>query len=141
MSQSRDPKTEERADEAEWSGSDLGRELAALREKIDAVDREILERLNQRARLVEDVGQLKSGGERSPIYVASRERDIVASLIANNPGPFPSPGIVHVFREIISATRSLEKMVSVSYLGPEGTFSHLAAIRQFGTQVDLQPSA
>ncbi len=141
MSQSRDPKTEERADEAEWSGSDLGRELATLREKIDAVDREILERLNQRARLVEDVGQLKSGGERSPIYVASRERDIVASLIANNPGPFPSPGIVHVFREIISATRSLEKMVSVSYLGPEGTFSHLAAIRQFGTQVDLQPSA
>ncbi|MBW2292395.1 MAG: chorismate mutase, partial [Deltaproteobacteria bacterium] len=111
-----------------------------LREKIDEVDREILERLNRRAKFVEEVGHLKSGGKLSPIYVASRERDIVANLIAGNPGPFPNQGIVHVFREIISATRSLEKMVSVAYLGPEGTFSHLAAIRQFGTQVDLQPS-
>jgi chorismate mutase/prephenate dehydratase len=122
------------------AGAEITAELSALRGKIDEVDREILERLNQRARFVEEVGHLKSGGERSPIYVASRERDIVASLISGNPGPFPNPGIVHVFREIISATRSLEKMVSVAYLGPEGTFSHLAAIRQFGTQVDLQPS-
>ncbi len=120
--------------------SEIAGGLADLREKIDSVDREILDRLNRRAELVDEVGRLKSGGERSPIYVASRERDIVGSLIGSNPGPFPNPGIVHVFREIISATRSLEKMVSVSYLGPEGTFSHLAAIRQFGTQVDLQPS-
>ncbi|MDP6977316.1 MAG: chorismate mutase, partial [Myxococcota bacterium] len=102
---------------AEAADSDeLRRGLAALRGKIDAIDREILDQLNQRARLVEEVGHLKSGGERSPIYVASRERDIVASLIESNSGPFPNPGIVHVFREIISATRSLEKMVSVSYL-------------------------
>ncbi|MCH7598890.1 MAG: prephenate dehydratase [Myxococcales bacterium] len=121
------------------SVSEIEPELEQLREKIDEVDREILVRLNRRAKLVEEVGQLKSGGDRSPIYVASRERDLVASLIQNNPGPFPNPGVTHVFREIISATRSLEKMVSVSYLGPEGTFSHLAAIRQFGTQVDLQP--
>ena len=122
------------------AGSKIGPELDELRDKIDDVDREILARLNRRAKLVEEVGLLKSGGERSPIYVASRERDIVSGLIESNSGPFPNPGIVHVFREIISATRSLEKMVSVSYLGPEGTFSHLAAIRQFGTQVDLQPS-
>ncbi|MBW2725090.1 MAG: prephenate dehydratase [Deltaproteobacteria bacterium] len=120
--------------------SEISAELGVLREKIDEVDREILERLNRRAKFVEEVGHLKSGGKLSPIYVASRERDIVANLIAGNPGPFPNQGIVHVFREIISATRSLEKMVSVAYLGPEGTFSHLAAIRQFGTQVDLQPS-
>jgi chorismate mutase/prephenate dehydratase len=120
--------------------SEIGPELEALRESIDDVDREILTRLNRRAKLVKEVGLLKSGGQRSPVYVASRERDIVAGLIENNAGPFPNPGIAHVFREIISATRSLEKMVSVSYLGPEGTFSHLAAIRQFGTQVDLQPS-
>lgn len=147
-----DPKTDasdEPVGDPDWSPPDAGstqeqeelrRALAALRDRIDAVDRDILDRLNQRARLVEEVGQLKSGGARSPIYVASRERDIIASLIANNPGPFPNPGIVHVFREIISATRSLEKMVSVAYLGPEGTFSHLAALRQFGAQVDLQPS-
>jgi len=130
------------SDESAWSGEpdELKRALGALRDQIDGVDLEILERLNQRAKLVERVGQLKSGGARSPIYVASRERDIIARLIDHNSGPFPNPGIVHVFREIISATRSLEKMVSVSYLGPEGTFSHLAALRQFGAQVDLQPS-
>ena len=121
--------------------SDLDTSLASLREQIDAVDREILDNLNRRARLVEEVGHIKSGGERSPIYVASRERDLVAALIESNRGPFPNSGLVHVFREIISATRSLEKMVSVSYLGPEGTFSHLAALRQFGNQVDLQPSS
>lgn len=138
MSKDRD---DEASADPSWSGADLAQRLEELRDEIDAVDRVILEQLNLRARLVEDVGRLKSGGERSPIYVASRERDIVANLIQNNPGPFPNPGIAHVFREIISATRSLEKMVSVSYLGPEGTFSHLAAIRQFGTQVDLQPSS
>ncbi len=136
-------KSDAQSDDPAWSeeeANELREALGALRERIDAVDLEILERLNQRAKLVEEVGHLKSGGTRSPIYVASRERDIIANLIANNPGPFPNPGIVHVFREIISATRSLEKMVSVSYLGPEGTFSHLAALRQFGAQVDLQPS-
>jgi chorismate mutase/prephenate dehydratase len=152
----REAGTEASADDADWrsdasaasgvgtqadSPAEIGPALSELRGRIDAVDNEILELLNRRARLVEDVGRLKSGGERSPIYVASRERDLVAALIAHNPGPFPNAGLVHVFREIISATRSLEKMVSVAYLGPEGTFSHLAAIRQFGTQVALQPAA
>ncbi len=113
--------------------------LGGLREQIDAIDRRLLDGLNERAKLVEEVGEVKSGGAASPIYVASRERDLVAALIEQNPGPFPNAGLVHVFREIISATRSLEKMVSVAYLGPEGTFSHLAAQRQFGAQVDLQP--
>jgi chorismate mutase/prephenate dehydratase len=119
--------------------SSIDRALGELRDKIDAVDRGLLRSLNERAKLVEEVGDVKSGGERSPIYVASRERDLVAALIDKNTGPFPNAGLVHVFREIISATRSLEKMVSVAYMGPEGTFSHLAALRQFGAQVDLQP--
>ena len=129
------------AEVSEADAADITQGLSSLRDEIDGVDREILESLNRRARLVERVGELKSGGAKSPIYVASRERDLVAALIEANPGPFPNGGLIHVFREIISATRSLEKMVSVAYLGPEGTFSHLAALRQFGTQVDLQASA
>jgi chorismate mutase/prephenate dehydratase len=124
---------------ARKAGEEIAPALARLREDIDAVDLEILARLNRRAELVAQVGKLKAGGRRSPVYVASRERDLVAALIADNPGPFPNAAISHVFREIISATRSLEKMVSVAYLGPEGTFSHEAAIRQFGGQIDLVP--
>ncbi|HIF98245.1 MAG TPA: prephenate dehydratase [Myxococcales bacterium] len=119
--------------------ADLASELARLRGVIDGVDGEILAALNRRAVLVSEVGRVKASGSRSPVYVASRERDLVADLTANNSGPFPDAGIPHVFREIISATRSLEERVRVAYLGPEGTFSHQAALVQFGSQVDLMP--
>ena len=119
---------------------DLARELAELRDAIDDVDRQILASLNERAGLVKRVGEAKRT-TRSPVYVAGRERDLVASLAESNPGPFPSEAISHVFREIVSATRSLEEKVSVAFLGPEGTFCHQAAMRQFGAQVSFIPAA
>ncbi|MCG8588183.1 MAG: prephenate dehydratase [Proteobacteria bacterium] len=131
--------TERDAKEREPSSADLTSELAALREAIDAVDAAILERLNERARLVQQVGERKRP-HRSPVYVASRERDLVAALEARNRGPFPNEGLAPVFREIISATRSLEEVMRVAYLGPEGTFSHEAALKQFGALVELVPS-
>ncbi|MCZ6463379.1 MAG: prephenate dehydratase [Proteobacteria bacterium] len=115
-------------------------ELARLRGGIDAVDREILARLNDRAELVRRVGDLKRS-QQAPVYVGSRERDLIAALRNANDGPFPAEGIDHVFREIISATRSLEETVRVGFLGPEGTFTHQAAVRQFGALVELSPAA
>jgi chorismate mutase/prephenate dehydratase len=115
-------------------------DLAGLRERIDAVDRSILEQLNERARLVKLVGEEKRTRQ-APVYVAGRERDLIARLCNANPGPFPSSAIPHVFREIISATRSLEEVVRVAFLGPEGTFCHQAVFRQFGAQIEGMPAA
>ncbi len=113
-------------------------ELDRLREGIDAIDDAILEQLNERARLGQAVGALKRQAQ-APIYSASRERDLVARLAARNPGPFPTPALRAVFREIISAVRSLEGPLRVAYFGPEGTFTHLAARQQFGGQAELSP--
>ncbi len=126
------------SDEDTQVGAKVAPELAELREAIDAVDREILDRLNERARLVQAVGELKRQ-RKAPVYVASRERDLIAALRERNRGPFPDAGIRHVFREIISATRSLEEIARVAFLGPQGTFSHQAAVRQFGALVELLP--
>lgn len=137
MSQNKQTDSERKA--ARNSDSEIGDELASLRNQIDEIDREILVRLNRRASLVQRVGELKEGGRKGPIYVAARERDLVSALVDANPGPFPNAAIPHVFREIISATRSLEERVRVAFLGPDGTFSHQAASRQFGAQVDFVP--
>lgn len=137
MSQNKQTDSERKA--ARNSDSEIGDELTSLRNQIDEIDREILDRLNRRASLVQRVGELKEGGRKGPIYVAARERDLVSALVDANPGPFPNAAIPHVFREIVSATRSLEERVRVAFLGPDGTFSHQAASRQFGAQVDFVP--
>lgn len=137
MSQRKQTKRESKT--AESLDSEFAGELATLRDQIDEIDREILDRLNDRASRVQRVGELKRGGRQGPIYVAARERDLVRALVESNAGLFPSAAIPHVFREIISATRSLEERVRVAFLGPDGTFSHQAASRQFGSQVEYVP--
>ncbi len=118
--------------------SDGNSELARLRERIDAVDRAILEQLNLRAKWVLEVGRLKQS-RGSCVYEEGREKRIVSSLVESNRGPFPDNGLAPVFREIISATRSLEDRLSIAYLGPEGTFSHEAANLKFGRLAELEP--
>ena len=112
--------------------------LAELRARIDRADDDILALLNARAALVRDVAELKTALD-VPFYVPSRERQIADRLAANNPGPFPTEAIRSVFQEIFSACLTLEKRVRVAYLGPEGTFSHMAVKQQFGLSARATP--
>jgi chorismate mutase/prephenate dehydratase len=113
--------------------------LEEMRAEIDAIDDQILDCLNRRAALVIEVGQHKARNNRE-FFVPSRERAIYDRLSARNPGPFPSGGIRNVYREIISASLSLEQPLTVAYLGPQATFTQLAAIRQFGVSARLMPA-
>lgn len=112
--------------------------LSELRNKIDIIDDRILDSLNERASLVLEVGKLKAG-ENHDFHVPSREREIYERLVARNNGPFPSEAVKGVFREIISASLALEAPMMVAFLGPKATFSHLAAMQQFGLSAELVP--
>lgn len=113
-------------------------ELGRIRAEIDATDDEMLRLLNRRAGFVARVAELKEAMQ-APFYVPSRERQIVERLSAANTGPFPTEAIRSVFQEVFSACLSLEKTVKVAYLGPEGTFSHMAVKRQFGLSARAIP--
>ncbi|MCX5907752.1 MAG: chorismate mutase, partial [Deltaproteobacteria bacterium] len=112
--------------------------LKSLRQKIDSLDREILRLLNERAGIVREVGRVKSKFQISP-YNPQREEEIVQTLKALNPGPFPGEAIASVFREIISACRSLEGELTVAYLGPPATHPHRACIERFGNSLNALP--
>jgi chorismate mutase/prephenate dehydratase len=112
--------------------------LSELRQEIDAVDDRIMATLNQRAAFVLEVGKLKAAGK-AEFHVPSREREIYERLISNNPGPFPNEGLKSVFREIISASLALEAPMKVAFFGPKATFTHMAAMQQFGLSAELVP--
>ena len=111
--------------------------LSALRGKIDAVDRELLALLNRRSALSLEVGRVKGPG--GAIYRPLREQAIVDALIRENPGPLPNAHIQSLWREIFASSRSLQRPLSIAYLGPEGTHSYFAAVTRLGQLMDYQP--
>jgi chorismate mutase/prephenate dehydratase len=109
------------------------------RRKIDETDDHILELLNRRAQLVQEVGKEKAASGNTT-FVPTREKEIYARLKERNEGPMPDEAVRTVFREIISAGRALEERVRVAFLGPEATFTHVAAYDIFGASAEYVPA-
>ncbi|MDR3351586.1 MAG: prephenate dehydratase [Zoogloeaceae bacterium] len=117
-------------------------DLAGMRQEIDAIDTQILALLNQRARHAQAIGAFKARrGEAGHTYRPEREAQVLRRLREQNEGPLPDARVAFFFREIMSACLALEAPLAVAFLGPAGTFSEAAAIRQFGHAARLLPCA
>lgn len=107
--------------------------LEEIRARIDAVDARLVELLSQRAGLVAGVAHIKREQGGSEVYHRpDREAQILRRVQDLNTGPLSNEEVARLFREIISACFALEQSINVAYLGPEGTFTHDAALKHFG---------
>jgi chorismate mutase/prephenate dehydratase len=112
--------------------------LKSLRDSIDEIDRRMVALLGERAALAKRIGQLKEATD-GPVYRPEREAEVLRKVAAANVGPLPDAALAAIFREVMSACRALERTMRVAYLGPAGTFSELALLRQFGSSVEAVP--
>jgi len=116
--------------------------LAELREKIDAIDAEVLRLLNERAKCAMEVAKTKiAQGEVGTFYRPDRESLVLRRIEDMNQGPLADDTVIRFFREIMSACLALEKPLEVAFLGPEGTFTQQAAFKHFGHAVKTVPAA
>lgn len=108
--------------------------LDELRKKIDTLDGELVRLLNERTRVVLEVGKLKERvGEE--VYVPAREKAVLQRVSELTQGPLPAESVQAIYREIMSASLALERKVVIAYLGPQATFTHQAARVRFGGSV------
>ena len=114
--------------------------IAKLRQELDAVDREILAAMNRRAKLAQQIGKAKQSAKEC-VYDPEREAEVLRRAAEENAGPLGDEAVRAIYRELISASRAVQTRLRVAYLGPEFTFSHLAAIERFGQSAELMPSA
>lgn len=112
-------------------------DLAGLRARIDVVDAKLVELLNERASLVVEVGKTKRQGD-IPIYAPHREAQVLDRVLASSKGPLPGRTIEGIYKELMSGSFALEQPLRIGYLGPQGSNSHVAAVRQFGTSVEYE---
>ena len=110
--------------------------LADLRQQIDALDRQLLTLLNQRAHLAEQVGDIKRA-EGSPFFRPDRVAQVLEKIQQTNPGPLKNTHVAAIWREIMSACLALEAPQRVAVLGPVGTYCEQAAVEYFGSAAEL----
>ena len=108
--------------------------LADIRRKIDALDARLVKLISARAKIAQQVGKIKNG---VMVYRPDREAQVLRRVSALNAGPMSGAGLRRIYSEIMSACRALEDLLAVAYLGPQGTYSQEAAIRHFGSSIEL----
>ncbi len=116
-------------------GRPVDEQLADLRVRIDVVDQQLLKLLNERAKLAQAVGEVKKI-DGSPVFRPDREAQVIDRVKNRNPGPILADSIAPIWREIMSACRSLEARQRVAFLGPIGTFSEQATLNYFGSSIE-----
>ncbi|MFA5182237.1 MAG: prephenate dehydratase [Syntrophales bacterium] len=116
-----------------------GKSLAQLREAIREIDGDILRLLNERAARSVEIGQVKRS-HGVDVYSPAQESRVIDFLSKHNTGPLNDAAVREIFREIFSSSRALQEPLTVVYLGPEASFSHLAALAHFGRSAELVPT-
>ncbi|MBL8963577.1 MAG: prephenate dehydratase [Phycisphaeraceae bacterium] len=118
-------------------GSRAPKNLSEARRRIDALDRRLVRMLNERAALVVKVGQAKRAAG-LPIYTPHREAEVLDKAIKANTGPLPDRALEGVYRELMSGSFALQQPLRIGYLGPPGSYSHMAAVKHFGSSVEFE---
>src|SRR5262245_10631699 len=111
-------------------------QLRGMRSHIDKLDLQILKLVNERAKVAAEIGRAKTDHGAEPFNPA-RDEEIYQHVLEANKGPLDESTVRAIFREIMSGARALQKVLKVAYLGPEYSFSHLAAVERFGQQVEF----
>ena len=121
--------------------SDTENQLLDLRQQIDGIDKEIHSLLSRRAQCASDVAEVKkaSGAAEIVYYRPEREAQVLRRVKDRNDGPLNDDDVARVFRAIMSACLALEEPMKVAFLGPAGTFSHGASLKQFGPSMVAMP--
>ena len=114
--------------------------LEELRNRIDELDHQLVQLLNERARVVVEIGKLKNKTGIA-VYAPDREKEVFARIAKTNKGPLPDKCLVAIWRELMSGSFALERPLRIGYLGPGGSFSHTAATLKFGQSVEYEPLA
>ena len=111
--------------------------LAEVRKRIDSLDRKLVKILNERAELVVKVGEAKRKAG-LPIYAPHREAEVLDKAIKLSTGPLPDRALEGVYRELMSGSFVLQQPLRIGYLGPPGSYSHMAAVKHFGSSVEFE---
>ena len=114
-------------------------ELTDYRDQINEIDDHILALLQKRAEISKQVGAVKAETGAAQVYVPHRQKQVIERLKAENQGKFPENALESIWTEILSASRSLQEPERVAFLGPIGSFGHLAARCHFGSSTEFIP--